>query len=79
MVYSNTSNVPHVAPSAAARQRFTCLVVANGASSAGVEGLSKQDDDNLKIARRHFESSSKATNVSKQLSSVKLAERGVES
>jgi ankyrin repeat protein len=47
----------------AAKRWFTCLVVANGASSAGVEGLSKQDDDNLKIARRHFESSSKATNV----------------
>jgi hypothetical protein len=47
----------------AAKRWFTCLVVANGASSNGVEGLSKQDDDNLSIARRHFESSSKNPDV----------------
>jgi ankyrin repeat protein len=47
----------------AAKRWFTCLVVANGASSNGVEGLSKQDDENLSIARRHYESSSRTSDV----------------
>merc|ERR1719359_792189 len=39
----------------AAKRWFTCLVVANGADPSGFRGVSKQDDENLEIARKHFE------------------------